>query len=482
MDRYSSFIFEGITFRPHGKKIVLRYSLDHEVTFEETLMLPTDPIDPKADQNETVKRALFALHLIGGISYYKTCCPTKIEITSGRLSKAEAQFWDTVYLRGLGQFFYENEMDFRNRINFPSGKLQAESFPAKRKTLNEQRATSNAQRILVPIGGGKDSIATIELLKKTGAHLTLLRVGPHPLIEQLAHSAGLPILNVRRSLSPALFELNEKGALNGHVPITAYISIFSILIALLYDFDAVVMSDEASASEGNVSFYGMEINHQWSKSLEFEKMLRKYIQGSIGSDIEYFSLLRPFTELKIAEIFSKHPQYFHAFTSCNNNWKIAPAVDAHSVRVTTGHEATLSEEDGSAMKRRSAATSASWCNQCPKCASVFAALAAFLPRDTLKEIFDAVLFENESLIHLYRELLGISGHKPFECVGTADETKAAFLLAMRRGDLNDTPVMKMFVSEVLPEIKNPEKLIDESLIPKAEHCIPSPFEKLIANC
>jgi hypothetical protein len=448
MNRYDSFIFEGVNFRPHGKKIVLRYSLDHDVTFEETLMLPTEPVDPKADKNETVKRALFALHLIGGISYYKTCCPTKIEIVDGELTKSEAQFWNTVYLQGLGQFFYENKMDFRNRINFPSGKLQANEG-----RQNAQRATRNAQRILVPIGGGKDSIATIELLKKTGAQLTLLRVGPHPIIEQLAHSAGLPLLNVRRSLSPALFDLNEKGALNGHVPITAYISILSILVALLYDFDAVVMSDEASASEGNVSFHGMDINHQWSKSLEFEKMLRKYIQASIGSEVEYFSLLRPFTELKISEIFSKYPQYFHGFSSCNTNWKI------------------LSKNESGPR----------WCNRCPKCASVFAALAAFLPKETLKEIFGAILYENETLIHLYRELLGVSGHKPFECVGTDSETKAAFLLTMRRGDLNDTPVMKMFVSEVLPAISDPDKLISEALAPHPDHCIPEFFQKLIVE-
>ncbi|MFA5799588.1 MAG: hypothetical protein WC840_01355 [Candidatus Peribacteraceae bacterium] len=487
MNRYDSFIFEGVNFRPHGKKIVLRYSLDREITFEETLMLPAEPFSlphpiPSPDgrgatnewgDREDIKKALFALHLIGGISYYKTCCPTKIEIVSGALSKAEVQFWDTVYLQGLGQFFFENKMDFRNRINFPA------SSPTRTPTLHSPRKTSkpetrNQKRILIPIGGGKDSIATIELLKKTGAHLTLLRVGPHPLVEQLAHSAGLPILNVRRSLSPALFDLNEKGALNGHVPITAYISILGILIALLYDFDAVVMSDEASASEGNVSFHGMEINHQWSKSLEFEKMLRKYIQGSIGSDIEYFSLLRPYTELKITEIFSKHPQYFHGFTSCNTNWKILSSLTPNP------------SPDGrggfpSPLGGRARDEGGRWCNQCPKCASVFAALAAFLPRETLKEIFDAVLFENESLIHLYRELLGISGHKPFECVGTADETKAAFLLAMRRGDLSDTPAMKMFVTEVLPTIKDPDKLISEALAPRSDHCIPEFFQKLIVK-
>ncbi len=451
MNRYDSFIFEGVNFRPHGKKIVLRYSLDHDVTFEETLMLPAEPVDPKADKSETVKRALFALHLIGGISYYKTCCPTKIGIVSGELNKSEAQFWDTVYLQGLGQFFYENKMDFRNRINFPA------SAPTRTPTLHPPKQagkpeTGNQKRIINPIGGRKDSNATVALLKNTGAQLTLLRVGPHPIIEQLAHSAGLPLLNVRRSLSPALFDLNEQGALNGHVPITAYISILSILIALLYDFDAVVMSDEASASEGNMSFYGMEINHQWSKSLEFEKMLRKYIQGSIGSRVEYFSLLRPFTELGITEIFSKYPQYFHGFSSCNTNWKI------------------LSKNESGPR----------WCNQCPKCASVFAALAAFLPKETLKGIFDAILYENETLIHLYRELLGISGHKPFECVGTADETKTAFLLAMRRGDLSDTPVMKMFVAEVLPTISDPDKLINEALAPRSGHCIPPTFSPLIA--
>ena len=452
MKSYKSFIFESINFRPHSGKIVLRYSLDKELSFEETIMLPDDTLVPDIAKRDDIQAALFALHLIGGISYYKTFCPGKIEIKNGGLSKSEAQFWNTVYLNGLGQFFYENKLDFRNRINFPSS-------PTPTQTQTPRQ--SNQKRILVPIGGGKDSLVTIELLKKSGADITLLRVGPHPFIEQLAHDAGLPLLEIRRSLSPALFKLNEKGALNGHVPITAYISILSILVALLYDFDAVVMSDEASSDEGNIKFHGMDINHQWSKSLEFENMFRKYIKTSIGSNIEYFSLLRPFSELKIANLFSGFPKYFGEFTSCNINWKILASP-------------SLPRNGGGAEGGGNR-----WCCACPKCASVFACLAAFLPREKLEMIFGAIPFENEALMNLYRELLGVSGHKPFECVGTADETKAAFLLAMRRGDLSGTPIMKMFIDEVLPAIKDQEKLIAEVLAIRPEHCIPDLFQKLI---
>jgi hypothetical protein len=453
MDHYDSFIFEEVNFRPHAKKIVLRYSLDHKISFEETLLLPGEPMIAGAEKRGDVQRALFALHLVGGISYYKTYCPLKMDVRSGTLSKAEAQFWNTVYVRGLGQFFYENKMDFRNRINFPSSPTRTPTLPLREK---EKRSTKQGQpsRILVPIGGGKDSLVTIELLKKSGANLALFRMRHHPLIDELAHRTGLPLLTVKRSLSPALFDLNEQGALNGHVPITAYLSILSILLALLYDFDAVAMSNESSANEGNVQFNGMEVNHQWSKSLEFEKMLRTYVRQSIGTDIEYFSLLRPFSELKIAEHFTHYPQYFHSFTSCNTNWKILAATTSNTGR---------------------------WCGKCPKCASIFALLAAFLKKDQLTDIFGANLFANEAFIPLYRTLLGIEGMKPFECVGTLDETKAAFLLTKQRGDLNETPVMKMFTTEVLPTIKNSEKLMSDALALRIYHCIPPPYSQLITH-
>jgi hypothetical protein len=258
---------------------------------------------------------------------------------------------------------------------------------------------------------------------------------------------------VKRSLSDQLFKLNSQGALNGHIPITAYLSILSVLVAELYGFDAVAMSNESSASEGNIAYRGLTVNHQWSKSMEFELRFQRFLRETIGTTIEYFSALRPFTELKIAEMFSRFPQYFTRVTSCNANWKISAQPQGDSL----------------------------WCSRCPKCAFVFAILSAFHPRKTLDDIFGSILFEDESLTPLFRELLGLENFKPFECVGTAEETKAALLLAHRRGDLEDTAIMTMFVRDVLPTIADPEKLIQSTLNAPSRHCIPKQWEEWIVG-
>ncbi len=479
MKTYSSFIFTEHTWNHHAGKISLRYSLDGSIDFEETILLPEPVSDERLQKYEwEIERCLNALHLIGGISYYKTCLPKKIEIPYMNLTKADAQFWNSVYENGLGEFFFKNNIDFRSLLHFPSKEPKEEEPNMMRKRL----PPNAMKRVLVPIGGGKDSIVTIELLKKSGAQITLLRMGSHPLITELAHLSGLPMITVKRSISGNLFDLNAEGALNGHVPITAYLSILSVLIAELYDFDAVIMSNERSANEGNVKFKGMDINHQWSKSLAFERALRRYLTDSIGTNIEYFSLLRPLSELKISEIFTGFPKYFANVTSCNTNWKIlrtAPAVDAEAS--LQGTKQIASEESGGAIKRRSAATSALWCGKCPKCAFVFACMAAFLSKAELEKMFGTILFRHDWLMQLYRELLGTLNFKPFECVGTSDETKAAFLLAMQKKELNDTPVMKMFIKEVLPTIKDPEALIASVMKASEQHCIPQAFVPLIAT-
>lgn len=458
MKTYKTFHFSSYSWNHHAGKISLRYSLDKEVDFEETIILPEPISDARLKQKEwEIERALMALHIIGGISYYKTCLPKAISVDSGFLSKAEAGFWNDVYEHGLGEFFYRNNIDFRGLIKFPASSVGSKD-PIKNqitrvKSLSHQYRPKpvSEQRLLVPIGGGKDSMVTIEILRKAGAKVTLLRMGSHPIIDELASVAGLPLLTVKRSLSGNLFDLNKQGALNGHVPITAYLSVLAVLLAILYDYDGVVLSNERSANEGNVEFKGLNINHQWSKSVDFEKSLRTFVADSIGSDVQYFSLLRPFSELKIAEVFSRYPSYFTATTSCNKNWKIL-------------------DDDDMAGK---------WCCECPKCAFVFAIYSAYLPTKNLKEIFGKVLFDDPALIPLYKELLGVQNFKPFECVGTADETKSAFLLARKNKDLKKTPIMQMFEEEVLPTIKHPESMIEQCLKPNKEHCIPEEFISLI---
>lgn len=441
MKHYNTFIFDSYAFDEKTGTITLNYSLDDEVKFTETLVIP---VPSRPERPLSLDAALFALHLIGGISYYKTCLPKKIEIRSGNLTKDQAAFWNTVYENGLGEFFYQNKIDFRGLINLPATAAQSSKLTAK--SLSDKPHASS-KRCLVPIGGGKDSIVTIELLKKAGFDVTLFRMEAHPIIDELAKIADLPMITVKRSLSPALFELNKDGALNGHIPITAYLSFVTIITAMLHGFDAVVMSNERSSNYGNVEYLGKDINHQWSKSLAFENAFEKYVHTNITPDIRYFSLLRPLSEIHIARIYSRYPQYFSKATSCNANWKILAR-----------HEEQSDE----------------WCRKCPKCAFVFAILSPFISKDTLIGIFGGNLFDDESLLPLYRELLAIEGFKPFECVGTPEETLTALILAHEKGEWNDSKVMQMALEEaVMPD--NVRGMVEEQFTMSKDHAIPEEF-------
>ena len=443
MKHYQRFIFDSYELNPGTREISLRYSLDNDVHFVEKFTLPAG-IDLNFDHPD-LDRALFALHLSGGASYYKTYLPETIEVRSGRLNAEQAEFWNQLYTHGLGEFFYRNELDFRGLIKFPVTDSAPGASPVPAKTPRPGRA-------LVPFGGGKDSIVTTEILRHAGLDLTLFRVRKHELITELAHDAHLPLLETGREISPALFKLNESGAYNGHIPITAHLSLFSVVVALLAGYDSVFFSHERSSSYGNVEYLGMEVNHQWSKSHEAELMLRTYISGYVTTGVQYLNVLGPLSELHIAELFTRHPQYFPHATSCNRNWLL---ID---------HEPDRPR----------------WCGRCPKCAFSFALLSAYLPSGTLIEIFGHNLFEDTSLLPLYRQLWGETGFKPFECVGTPEETQAALYLAMHHHGYSNTPVMRAFERNVLPEIKQPGRLVRDLLTPQLK-LAPAVVKELLAK-
>ncbi|OGJ57902.1 hypothetical protein A3H22_01785 [Candidatus Peribacteria bacterium RIFCSPLOWO2_12_FULL_55_15] len=455
MKSYQTFIFDSYAFDRENAEITLRYTLDNKVEFVEKLTLPRRGIHVRHLPHGLLDRALFALHLIGGMSYYKTCCPKEIIIHSGTLTEAQAQFWNEVYENGLGEFFYQNNIDFRNSIHFPVSAKEPQT---------ELSFTQHNDRVLVPIGGGKDSMVTIELLRRSGFHCTMFRMGPNPLIKELAEQTTLPLLSIERTLSSALFTLNADGALNGHIPITAYLSFLAIVTALLYESRTVVMSNERSANVGSLLFHGKEINHQWSKSLAFERLFQEYLRTFITPDIQYFSLLRPWSELRITHAFSHFPQYFDCTTSCNTNWKITKPLTLSTDRVERGKPATNL-----------------WCCSCAKCAFTFALYAAFLPKEKILHIFKKNFFEEQTLLPTYMALLGIEGVKPFECVGTPEETKTAFLLIRERGEFNDTPVMQLFFERELPHITNTAHYVRDALDPTVDHAIPPTFATVLSE-
>ena len=432
MFSYTTFIFESYRLDLESRQIELVYSLDSSLRFSELILLPAD-FQLQASINQgALEKALFNLHLIGGISYYKTYCPKQIEIKSGELDEEQAEFWRVVYQKGLGQFAYENKLNPYNFAHFPYSKAVISPKSSHIKEVEKQN-------LLVPIGGGKDSMVTIELLKKAQIPVTLFRVGHHPVITRLAKEVGAQLLTVERKLDASLFRLNNEGAYNGHVPISAYISFLAVVVGVLYGFDAVVMSNERSSNYGNVEYLGEEINHQWSKSLEFENLFQNYVSKKLGSSFQYLNPLRPLSELAISRLFSQYPHYFSLSTSCNTNWRILAKSDDRP----------------------------HWCGICPKCAFVFLMFAPYMPYQTLISLFGSNLLDEQELVPTYLQLLGLEGFKPFECVGTPEEAAVAFSLISERDEFKNTRSVRLF-SERMGEL-DLSKMREEILSPECEY-------------
>jgi len=405
---HSTFEFRGYKYHEKGLKIEFYYRISFKekgaLDFTDTLVLPAGPRQlPK----ETLEKFLDPLYFLLGISYYKLYFSEKIVIDRP-LSRAQANFFSIVYRRGLGEYLFKNGLDPKKVAKFPSATDFCATAPIR---------VAVKDRPLIGIGGGKDSIVVSELMRNMGAHSFLVETQKaDTLAESVIAAIGDPALKIRHTIDPKLFATHE-GAYNGHIPISAVFAFSGLLAAALYDFKYVVVGNEQSSNFGNVIYKGEAINHQWSKSAEFETMAQEYVRAFMTPDIVYFSLLRPFHEIRVAELFARYPKYFSVFSSCNRNFRI---------------------------NRERPATR--WCGECPKCAFVFLMLAPFLGKKELRNIFGKNLLADPSLVPLYGDLLGFGNMKPFDCVGTFDESRAAlYLLAKKYGD--DTVVNK-FIGKI----------------------------------
>ena len=304
-----------------------------------------------------------------------------------------------------------------------------------------------SHRTLVPIGGGKDSVVVVEALKSIGAEASTAWVGNSPLIASVAARTGLPMLNISRELSPLLFDYNRMGAYNGHIPVTAINSAILVCAAVLYGFDSIAFANERSASSATLEYEGREVNHQWSKGWAFEHALAAYVHSHIASDLDYFSLLRPFSELAVTRAFAKSgAAYFDAFSSCNRNFRILGPKPADR-----------------------------WCGHCPKCHFVFLALAPFCPKPRLLAIFGRNLLDDEAQAPGFDALIEYRDHKPFECVGEAMEARAAFAVLAQRPEWREDALVARFREEIAPQLDAESLQLEPWLRASGEHGIPARF-------
>ena len=420
----------------------LVYAFDNGPELVETVTIPGAPFVLEGARADAVQQALRLLHLIAGVSYYKAGVPAQVRIDSYAVDADTAALVETVYLNGLGEFAYRNGLNLRGRFRLP---VEGEAVAAPALGLREHA--------LVAIGGGKDSLVSIEALRTLGIAETVTWIGGSQLIRACAERTGLPTLNIGRTLAPELFELNRQGAWNGHIPVTAVNSAIMVLAALLQGVDQVVFSNERSASYGSQIPGTGEVNHQWSKGWVFEQAFGEHLEKHVAADLHYYSLLRPLSELAVARQFARTDFYDAHFSSCNRNFHIL----------------------GERPVNR-------WCGVCPKCHFVFLALAPFMPKTRLVGIFGRNLLDDPDQAGGFDALLEFQDHKPFECVGEGRESRAAMATLAARPEWNEDALVKRFIQEIQPQLDGAELQIEPLLVLEGEHRIPAAiWERLRAN-
>ena len=438
----------------------LVYAFDDGAELVERIVFPNAPASDSA-LAPALDAAVDLLHLIAGVSYYKAGVPAELRVETRVPDAATAAFLDELYLHGLGEFAYHNKLDLRGRIRFPAhaspagvavvGAAEAAIGRSKGSAASAASTESGSRRrTFVPIGGGKDSLVSVEMLKAAGEDATAVWVGNSPLIAACAQRTGLPLLNIGRELSPLLFEYNKAGAYNGHIPVTAINSAILAVAAVVYGYDAIAFSNERSASSATLEYDGQPVNHQWSKGWDFERGFHERLHALVSPALDYYSLLRPLSELAVAERFARVSRYDDVFSSCNRNFRILGPKPADR-----------------------------WCGQCPKCHFVFLALAPFMPKPRLLAIFGRNLLDDDSLAPAFDALMEFRDHKPFECVGEGGESRAAMHALMQRAEWREDAIVARFADDVLPQLDAASLALAPLLTPSGETCIPDALHRYV---
>ncbi len=441
MKPFETFYIEWFEFDKSTLIARFFYSFDHTTRFTEEIYFSDSEFEIQAPlNNHTIDTFLFHISIALGISYYKLYPTPEIIVETGFLDSDARVFWNRFYTLWLGEFFYRKNIDPRGLANFVS----------RGEHHYQKQTISVRDRAIVPVGGWKDSIVTIEKILASWIDMDLFTFGKENRIySDTAEISEQQRLLVRRKLSETLFILNREGYYNGHVPITGVISFVLTFVAYLYSYKYIVFSNEQSSNFGNLEFYGMEINHQYSKSIDFENEFRTYIARYVSDNIIYFSMMRPYYEVNIIQQFSKHRAYFQSFTSCNTNFTLL---------------STESKTDR-------------WCRKCPKCAFVFACLHPCISHDEITQIFGDDMYTDASLIPLFRELAWVSGHKPFECVGTNEEILWSMHKSIETFSDNPLPIVLQDIQKQTIHLMPKEswEVLETKLFHEYEHHIPLIF-------
>ncbi len=425
--KFPEFLYNRYKWSFKNKDLLISFDFSAgKNKFTPELKIRNIPATAKKIKKEIIDNFVFNLGIIESFSYWKAFCSPKIIIKCGGLEKNQIDWWQDLLLKGMAQYFFENKINFKakNFIQIISEKDPSRSILFK----------ASKQDFLLPIGGGKDSLTSYHLLNKKKNNLAFFFLNPTKAGEDANNIFGNKNSIVcERKIDPVLLSLNKKGYLNGHTPFVAYLSFLTALSAVIFNKKYIVFSNEKSSNEGNIEYLGEEINHQYSKTFDFENKFRDYLKKYLSSNLEYFSLLRPLYELQIAKIFSDRRDFLPIFLSCNESQKTYSGTK---------------EKTGT------------WCGSCAKCLFVYSILYPFVSSADLKNIFGKDLFTKKELLPLLFELIEEDEIKPWECVGTRQEAKIALYLSWKKNvirDMEQPYLLEFFAENLMPQCKDWEK-------------------------
>ena len=449
--RFPQFFYRGYEIEDTERELAVTYHFEIGglSSFAPRWTFPKPESAAAQVVDDRMERMIFSLGMVELVSYWKITCSPQVMVEAGSLSEEQIRWWKELYYNGLGEFFYVNHIDTASLDNF----MEIRCTAAEETVACEPSAEplSHAPGVLVPIGGGKDSVVTLELLRQSGLPLYGYIINPRGATVNTARVAGLDeahLLSVKRTLDKNMLELNRQGYLNGHTPFSALVAFSSLLAAKLLNLSYVALSNESSANESTV--LGSTVNHQYSKSFQFERDFHRYAEAYLPDSAYYFSLLRPLSEFQIAKFFAQQKPYHAKFRSCNAGSKTD-----------------------------------SWCGHCPKCLFVYLILSPFLEPDQVRQIFGTDMLADASMAGTLDQLVGIVEEKPFECVGSRDEINTALVLTVDRLRREGRPLPLLLEHYVGTGLYDRYKAAGDrySSYYDGENLVPEPFLALVKrNC
>ena len=446
-EKYKTFTYEGYQYFIEDGLLKVVYDFDIDGLDHFSPYWKFDMGKRNIDElmiDETFDNMVFSLGMVELISYWKICCPKEVIIKGRFLNDEQIKWWKELYYLGLGEYFYTNHIEtsveeFMTIV--PEGE--------KKYVVDDNVKKINEEMIegcLVPIGGGKDSVVSLELLKKTNNRIRPFIINPRGATLNTVSVGGFndELITAKRILDKNMIRLNGEGFLNGHTPYSAIVAFSTTIVAYLNKLRYITLSNEASANESTVK--GSDVNHQYSKSFKFEKDFHHYEEKYLGSGTMYFSLLRPLSEFQIARFFAKQKQYHDIFKSCNVG----------------------SKED-------------IWCGHCSKCLFVYLILSPFLSDEELVKIFGVRMTDDQSMQEDFEKLIGMLEEKPFECVGSREEVNAAVTMTIRDMESKGMNLPYLFEYYKTTHLYNENKDREYTFFSEYndENLLPEQFAKLV---